>query len=154
MLHLGANEVAKWARAYNIPMRKLSPTQVGADWQGICGHIDWTLGKHNGNHSDPGPFFPWDYFLSLVTGSPVTPPPPSGIPDMRYGERSDNVLRLQQFMTSKFQSYNKYAPTGYYGDATKAGIAEFQRRTGIVGGDGENVGPQTKVQLAKYGLVW
>lgn len=74
MLRLGAAEVAKWAKAYSIPVRKLTPLQVGADWLGICGHWDWTLGKHNGNHTDPGANFPWDYFISLIQqGDDVTP---------------------------------------------------------------------------------
>jgi peptidoglycan hydrolase-like protein with peptidoglycan-binding domain len=72
---------------------------------------------------------------------------------MQYGERSDNVRRLQQFMTSHFASYNQYYPTGYYGDLTKAGVAEFQRRTGMSGpdADGSIVGPRTKAQLWRHG---
>jgi hypothetical protein len=73
MLRLGAAEVAKWTKAYNIPIRKLSPMQVGADWLGICGHLDWTLGKRNGNHTDPGPYFPWDLFIGYVLGPQSTP---------------------------------------------------------------------------------
>jgi hypothetical protein len=73
MLRRGAAEVAKWAKAYTIPVRKLSPMQVGADWLGICGHLDWTLGKRNGNHTDPGPYFPWDLFIDYVLGRPSTP---------------------------------------------------------------------------------
>lgn len=79
---------------------------------------------------------------------------PNMIPTMQYGERSDNVQRLQQFMTSRFESYNQYYPTGYYGNMTRDGIAEFQRRTGITGPDanGEIVGPRTKVQLWRRGF--
>lgn len=79
---------------------------------------------------------------------------PNTIPTMRYGERSENVRRLQQFMTSHFESYNQYYPTGYYGLMTRDGIAEFQRRTGITGPDatGEIVGPRTKMQLWRHGF--
>lgn len=68
MLQLAAAQVASWSRLYNIPPRKLTPSQVGADWWGICGHWDWTLGKHDGTHTDPGINFPWDTFIALVNG--------------------------------------------------------------------------------------
>jgi N-acetylmuramoyl-L-alanine amidase len=71
MLRLGAVEVAKWSKAYGIPARKLTPAQVGLDLRGICGHWDWTLGKRNGTHTDPGPNFPWDLFISyMISASP------------------------------------------------------------------------------------
>lgn len=164
MLRRGAAEVARWCATYHLPSIKLTPAQVGADQHGVCGHGDWSTGKNNGNHTDPGAAFPWATFMAMVTGAPAPPTPPSpppganpeAIPTMHLGERSENVLRLQRFMTSHFQSYNDYYPTGYYGSVTKAGIAEFQRRTGITGpdADGSIVGPRTKVQLAKHGLVW
>lgn len=72
MLRMGAAEVAKWCIRYTIPATHLTPTQVGADWWGICGHWDWTLGKRDGTHTDPGPNFPWDYFISLVRAAIVT----------------------------------------------------------------------------------
>lgn len=69
MLALGAAQVASWSRLHQIPTRKLTPTQVGADWYGICGHWDWTLGKRDGTHTDPGANFPWDVFIALVNGA-------------------------------------------------------------------------------------
>jgi N-acetylmuramoyl-L-alanine amidase-like protein len=74
MLHRAANEVRGWCLKYNIPMCKLTPQQVGADQRGICGHGDWsvgkrpTLGKASGDHTDPGPNFPWDLFIPMVAG--------------------------------------------------------------------------------------
>lgn len=71
-----------------------------------------------------------------------------------YGERSDRVMALQRFMTTRFPSYNPYSPTGFYGDATKAGIAEFQRRVGVTGAgaDGSIVGPRTLAKLRELGF--
>lgn len=66
MLHLGAEVAAQWCTRYGIPPKKLTPTQVGADWWGICGHWDWTLGKRDGTHTDPGANFPWDVFIQYV----------------------------------------------------------------------------------------
>lgn len=158
MLRRGADVVRDWCVRYAIPMVHLTPAQVGADYPGVIGHADWTTGKRQGTHWDPGPAFVWDIFMGYVNGNtpPPPPPPPPGadsIPTMTFGERSTNVLHLQQYMTRIFRSYNAYEPTGFYGNSTKAGIAEFQHRTGVTGPDanGEIVGPRTKVQLWRYG---
>lgn len=66
MLELGAEQAARWAEVHDIPLVKLSPAQVGADRRGFIGHIDWTLGKNDGSHTDPGDGFPWDVFMDLV----------------------------------------------------------------------------------------
>ena len=81
------------------------------------------------------------------------PPTPSGT-YCRMGDRNDRVKNLQNFMTAMFRSYNMYRPTGYYGIATKAGVAEFQRRTGITGSDADGtiVGPRTLRELGKFGF--
>ncbi|MCA1695660.1 MAG: N-acetylmuramoyl-L-alanine amidase [Actinobacteria bacterium] len=153
MLHRAATVARDWCAGHHIPAVKLSPAGVGADQWGICGHWDWTIGKRDGTHTDPGPNFPWDVFISYVNqgGPPIPPGPgPDSIPTMTYGERSDNVLRLQRFMTSHFASYNQYEPTGLYWTKTRDGIAEFQRRTGI-DANGVMVGPRTKLQLWRYG---
>jgi hypothetical protein len=92
-------------------------------------------------------------------GAPVPPPPPpptdpaASLPTLSYGQTSEAVRHLQQFMVSHFPSYNKYTPTAFYGDLTKAGVAEFQRRVGITGSDadGSIVGPRTNAALYKYG---
>lgn len=84
----------------------------------------------------------------------IAVPPPSTSTYCRYGDHNDHVMALQRFMTRAFPSYNTYTPTGYYGDSTKAGIAEFQRRTGITGSDadGSVVGPRTMAKLQSYGF--
>lgn len=69
MLKRGAAVVRAWCIQHDIPAKKLTPTQVGSDWWGVCGHWDWTLGKRDGTHTDPGPNFPWDVFIALVNGS-------------------------------------------------------------------------------------
>lgn len=75
------------------------------------------------------------------------------IPDMAYGQSNDSIKRLQTWLNSQFPLYSKINPiTGYYGDQTTSVIKEFQRRAGIIGGDGRNVGPQTKAKLWEYGF--
>lgn len=72
----------------------------------------------------------------------------------QYNDRSDRVLNLQRFMTKVFSGYNPYTPTGFYGDATKAGVKEFQARVGITGpdADGTIVGPKTMNALIQRGF--
>jgi peptidoglycan hydrolase-like protein with peptidoglycan-binding domain len=64
-------------------------------------------------------------------------------------------MTLQKFMTSHFGSYNPYRPTGFYGEATRDGVREFQKRTGITGpdADGSVVGPRTLGKLREYGFT-
>jgi peptidoglycan hydrolase-like protein with peptidoglycan-binding domain len=86
--------------------------------------------------------------LAHLTGGGGTPTP-SGI-YCQYDDRSDHVMTLQRFMTSHFPAYNRYRPTGYFGIATKEGVAEFQRRTGLTP-DGV-VGPMTLAKLQTFGF--
>lgn len=59
-----ARDCLKWG----IPPRKLTPAQVRAGAKGICGHGDITRAfpEDSGDHTDPGPTFPWDQFINLV----------------------------------------------------------------------------------------
>jgi hypothetical protein len=63
-----ARQVARDAKKYNIPVRKLSPAQVAAGVSGICGHADITLAfpADGGDHMDPGEAFPWDVLLERI----------------------------------------------------------------------------------------
>lgn len=72
----------------------------------------------------------------------------------QYGDKGDRVSNLQKFMTRVFPKYNTYTATGLYGDQTKAGIAQFQKNSGITGGgsDGTIVGPQTMSKLIQSGF--
>jgi peptidoglycan hydrolase-like protein with peptidoglycan-binding domain len=90
----------------------------------------------------------------MLPGLGVTPDPPLG-EYCRLRDRNERVMKLQRFMTTTFPSYNLYRPTGFYGLATKDGVAEFQRRTGITGPDanGEIVGPRTLRELKKFGFA-
>lgn len=87
MLKQGALEVRRWCDKYGIPRKKLSPSQVKADMSGICGHVDWTRGKLDGNHTDPGDHFPWDVFMSLIEGEDMS------AKDVWYGVNIDNFQK-------------------------------------------------------------
>lgn len=92
-------------------------------------------------------------FLGGASPTPEPVPWPGGT-YCAYGDRNSRVLRLQQHMTTVYRGYNPYNPTGFYGDQTKAGIAEFQDRVGITGpdADGTIVGPKTMSKLMQYGF--
>jgi hypothetical protein len=66
MLDRAGGEVRQWAHLHGIPLVKLGPTQVGANHRGVCGHGDWSIGKRDGTHTDPGPSFPWDILLGIA----------------------------------------------------------------------------------------
>jgi hypothetical protein len=69
MLRLAATWIRDRCTAHGIPIRKLTPAQVAAGQAGVCGHVDWTLGMHDGTHTDPGPGFPWDVVIAMATGT-------------------------------------------------------------------------------------
>jgi hypothetical protein len=66
-------------------------------------------------------------------------------PVLSKGARGPAVTELQVRLTTRYPAYNHYAPTGYFGDATDAGVREFQRRSGLTV-DGV-VGPKTWAAL-------
>jgi hypothetical protein len=72
---------AAWIRgrcqARGIPIVKLTPAQVAAGRAGVIGHWDWTVGMHDGTHTDPGTAFPWDVVMSLAAQTPGPQPFPT-----------------------------------------------------------------------------
>lgn len=82
MLELAAAWVRERCIARGIPIRKLTPTEVRAGAAGVCGHVDWTLATGEGNHTDPGPGFPWDVVMAIATrGIPPRPAPSPAHPE-------------------------------------------------------------------------
>lgn len=67
-LRQAAKQVARDCKKWNIPVRKLTASQVAAGSKGICGHADITAAfpADNGTHTDPGPTFPWSTFIDMV----------------------------------------------------------------------------------------
>jgi N-acetyl-anhydromuramyl-L-alanine amidase AmpD len=62
-----AKLVAAKAKQYNIPVRKLSASDLrDKSARGIVGHADVSDAFHQTTHRDPGPNFPWDSFVQLV----------------------------------------------------------------------------------------
>ena len=78
--------------------------------------------------------------------------PASTTADLEYGSFGPQVTKLQAGMNKVFPSYPAMplAVDGDFGPRTELAVKEFQRRVGLTA-DGI-VGPQTKTQLAKYGI--
>lgn len=70
MLRRSAVLVTDLCRAYKIPMIRLSAEDIKQKKRGICGHSDVTEALNGGKgHWDPGPNFPWDQYISMVTAN-------------------------------------------------------------------------------------
>jgi N-acetyl-anhydromuramyl-L-alanine amidase AmpD len=151
MLELAAAWIRNRCAARAIPVRKLTVKEIRDGKPGVIGHVDWTNAMNDGTHSDPGAAFPWDVVMALASGD--LPDPTPKLPVLRYGDRSEQVRRLQEFLTRVFPTYATFQPTGFYGDQTKGAVREFQRRARVQGSplNGEIVGPATNYELAKHG---
>lgn len=66
MLGRAAGVIAGWARAYKIPVRKLTRTELRAGGRGITSHADISAVYRRSDHTDPGTAFPWDVLLDRV----------------------------------------------------------------------------------------
>jgi N-acetyl-anhydromuramyl-L-alanine amidase AmpD len=69
ILERSAKLCAEIMRAAGVSPGRLTPAQVKAGMSGICGHIDVTKAfpDEGHGHTDPGPNFPWDRYLALVS---------------------------------------------------------------------------------------
>ncbi|HEX5543672.1 MAG TPA: N-acetylmuramoyl-L-alanine amidase [Micromonospora sp.] len=70
-----AKQIARDCLRYSIPVRRLTPLETRRAWteypdgpRGIVGHVDCTQAypEDGGDHTDPGPQFPWDVLLGLI----------------------------------------------------------------------------------------
>jgi len=114
-LKLAAHLTAQWCRKYNIPVKKLTHSELAAGKKGIIGHRDATAVYHLSTHTDPGTNFPWGYFIKLVkaayadlTDKPApTPKPASKVsvkeleiavhlrkPNEEWTKRTDYALKV------------------------------------------------------------
>lgn len=109
MLVRSAKHFAKRCKALGIPPRKIGPDQLAraiatrnpADG-GICGHYDITQAAGiYGGHTDPGPNFPWDYYIDLVRqyhdGTPAPTPTPSH-PEEPLMVTDDDAQKIRQIV--------------------------------------------------------
>lgn len=69
IIRRAAKQMARDAAKWNIPLRKLTPSQVRAGELGYAGHADITYAfpEDGGSHLDPGVTFPWDVLFADIT---------------------------------------------------------------------------------------
>lgn len=66
MLALAADATAQYCLKYNLPPVQLSDAQLLAGKSGIVGHDQVSRVYKESDHEDPGPNFPWAYFIAQV----------------------------------------------------------------------------------------
>jgi N-acetyl-anhydromuramyl-L-alanine amidase AmpD len=69
MMALSAQLTAKKARQFGIPTVHLSVADIQSGQRGFVGHDDLNAAWHGGDHSDPGPNWPWATYMALVRAS-------------------------------------------------------------------------------------
>jgi hypothetical protein len=55
------------AKKFGIPLVRRTVAELKARKPGVTSHNDLRLAFGNTTHTDPGPNFPWDYFMDLLT---------------------------------------------------------------------------------------
>ena len=150
MLEVGAYCAAEWVIKYNIPIRRLSDTQIRNGDKGFAGHVDVNRVYHQSSHWDPGPSFPWAYFLDrvrvavgLIKNQPVEPAEPKPQPDWNNHGYSMAWIKAQQEKLIDLDF--DLAPTGKLGSLTMKYTKVFQKLVGLVA-DGVP-GPDTSKAL-------
>lgn len=110
LLEIAAICAAEWVRKYNIPIRRLTDAQIARYEKGFVGHVDVNRVFKSSSHWDPGPAFPWDYFLGRVRvhagQAPAAPTPttPAKPPRPNYEEYED----MSSFITEALQDAYKF----------------------------------------------
>jgi N-acetyl-anhydromuramyl-L-alanine amidase AmpD len=67
LLEKAANAAAQYCLKYDIPRVHLTDAQLKNGKKGIIGHYQATkVYPPNAGHTDPGPNFPWDFFIERV----------------------------------------------------------------------------------------
>lgn len=61
-----ANVTAQYCLKYDLNVHHLSREELAAGHTGITSHRDVTAVYKKSTHTDPGPNFPWDYFMDRV----------------------------------------------------------------------------------------
>lgn len=65
-LHRAAYKAATRCKAYGVPVRQVGWLGLLLGRKGITSHNAISLAWHQSDHHDPGPSFPWAYFMDLV----------------------------------------------------------------------------------------
>lgn len=140
-LRRAARVTALWCKAHAIPVRRLTQAQLkDGKSKGIAGHADIERAFPSTGHSDPGPNFPWDHFLSLVNEYLAAPKPAQPYRythlTLKHGDHNVDVAHMQQrlivtgFLPEK-NSRGQRNADGVFGDDTEKALKAFQAKRGL-----------------------
>lgn len=127
---------AEWCEKYDIPIRKLTDAQIRDGAKGFAGHVDVNRVYKLSTHWDPGPSFPWDYFLGRVAHFVKVPNPTDPKPSDKKPTTWNNkgfslsYIRSQQKMLKELGFY-KGTVDGYLGPQTDDAVRDFQKQYGL-----------------------
>lgn len=156
MLDIAAQCAAEWVIKYGIPIRRLTDAQIRSGAKGFAGHVDVNRVYKQSSHWDPGPAFPWDYFLGRVAAfvgggatpvvNPVTPVPPAVAPNWDNRGYSMEWIASQQAKLIRLgYDLGPGGADGKRGPRTATATADFQSKNGL---DPDGIpGPLTSTAL-------
>lgn len=156
MLEVSARQARLDCRQYAIPVRFVDAAGLKRGERGITTHREVTEAFRRSTHWDPGPGFPMDHYLTLVSGGvdPVDPAGPprvtGGEPTLRPGSRGEEVRTWQGILVGA-GLLPASAVDGVFGPRTEIATRALQERLGVAA-DGV-VGPQTRSATARL-LAW
>lgn len=137
----GAKVCAAWAKTYGIPVRHLTVAQLKAGEKGFVGHVDVSNAYKRTDHGDPGPGFPWDYFLDLVRAEmDWMEALVRKLPTLKQGDSGEDVQTLRALLLAR--SHKEIGPVEGPFDAKVTTAVKALQTWGGVDDDGI-VGPST-----------
>ena len=149
-LEIAAVCAAEWCDKYQIPIRKLTDDQIRSGAKGFVGHVDANRVYKQSSHWDPGPGFPWAYFLGRVSHyvekREPSDPKPVDKQSTSWNNKgySKSYIKTQQRLLKDLGFY-KGEVDGILGPQTDAATRAFQKKYGLEV-DGLP-GPQTNKKL-------
>lgn len=138
MLDRSARLFVEVGLAAGIPAVRVGPDEIRAGASGICGHWDVTKAfpERGDGHWDPGPEFPWDWFLDRIAsyvGAPVTTGPPPPAPEAtepvvsRVRNSTHPLVREVQGYLAEL-GFDPGPVDGIFGASTERAVLAFQAR--------------------------
>lgn len=104
-----STDLAAWhGNRYNIPPRFLNAASLKAgDFRGVTTHHEVTQAFHLSTHTDPGPNFPIQWYVTTMAnkmrniGPPVTPPPPpASVPPAGWAALTEAIAYARLYATA------------------------------------------------------
>lgn len=118
MIALVCEGVAQDCLRYGIPPAHLTNAQLADPTsKGIIGHFQASQVWHKSDHTDPGPGFPWDIFLTGVQTVYATLTHPNSafapkVGDRRYSPSLKSYLSLVSYVDDKHWTFRVERPVG------------------------------------------